>query len=416
MMNDLHLATTPTRDPRIFDTRWMTGLLQKGRVRVTLPKLDDGCTAAELAAVQYLLTVKNICGHNKAGAGLRLYVSCETIHELVAGTSPKGYLAAYANFLRTRFLGAELHQRSAPYDWDDELCESHVDHLEVDKPAMTLIDVSGVGQVEVTAHAVEKYLASFERKPEKAWRELMRIARDAEPAVRVGRKVIHEVKHRRAARYAMDSKGGADLIRPRLCIWYNWIFSRTQVAADGADELFPVGVRGQEAGDAAGEVSGGHGACGAVARVGGGDCAALPKGPARAAAGRTGADAAGVFRAAVVWPVRRGSRGRHHRQPGAARLCRHRSGARSGTRRHHLAAVSPPARAARSDQDTVRDDQREAIGAGAVDARRHDRRCHHPGRAALGQEQGQGPRSGHASDQERQPVVLRHEGPHRGGC
>ena len=68
-MNDLHLTTTPTADPRVFDTYWMTGLIQKGRVRVTVPRLDDARTAAELAAAQYLLTVKNVCGHNKAALG-----------------------------------------------------------------------------------------------------------------------------------------------------------------------------------------------------------------------------------------------------------------------------------------------------------------------------------------------------------
>jgi hypothetical protein len=46
---------------------------------------------------------------------------------------------------------------------------------------------------------------------------------------------------------------------------------------------------------------------------------------------------------------------------------------------------------------------------------RHDRGCDHHPRAFVHQEPGQGARSGDASDQERQSVVLRDEGAHRGG-
>src|SRR6185437_5303789 len=47
---------------------------------------------------------------------------------------------------------------------------------------------------------------------------------------------------------------------------------------------------------------------------------------------------------------------------------------------------------------------------------RHDRGCDLDRGFALDQEPGQGARSRDAPDQERQPVVLRHEGAHRGGC
>lgn len=211
-MNDLHLTTTPTADPRVFDTYWMTGLIQKGRVRVTVPRLDDARTAAELAAAQYLLTVKNVCGHNKAGAGLRIYTSSGTIPELMAGISPKSYLVPYANFLRTRFLGAEVQHCESPYTWADELCESQVDFLDVPKPSVTVLDVSGVGPVELTAHAVEQYVVRFDRKPEKAWRELARIARDVQPAVLLNRNVMNDIKHRRPGRYVLDEKRSVLLV------------------------------------------------------------------------------------------------------------------------------------------------------------------------------------------------------------
>ena len=205
-MNLLSLTTNPTNDPHIFDTCWMTGLLQKGRVRVHVPRLDDARTAAELSAMQYLLVEKNVCGHNKAGAGLVVNVSCSSIIDLVAGESAKSYLAPYANFLRTRFLGAAIEWKEAPFAWADELCEQQVDSIEVGKPSLTVIEVANIGRVELTAHAVDKYVRRFDRKPEKAWRELKRIGRDGKLAKLIGRNAIHDIKHRRPGRYVLDEK------------------------------------------------------------------------------------------------------------------------------------------------------------------------------------------------------------------
>lgn len=211
-MNLLSLTTNPTEDPLVFDTCWMTGLVQKGRIRVTVPRLDDARTAAELAAAQYLLTVKNVCGHNKAGAGLVIRTSCSTIIELANGTSSKSYLAPYANFLRTRFLGVTIEHHEAPFMWADELCERQVDFIEVEKPSMTVIEIADIGPVELTAHAVEKYVARFDRKPEKAWRELQRIGRDGKLATLIGRSAMHDIKHRRPGRYVLDPKRDVMLV------------------------------------------------------------------------------------------------------------------------------------------------------------------------------------------------------------
>lgn len=211
-MNLLSLTTNPTEDPQVFDTCWMTGLIQKGRVRVTVPKLDDARTAAELAAAQYLLTVKNVCGHNKAGAGLVVRTSSSSIIDLANGTSCKSYLSPYANFLRTRFLGVTIENQEAPFLWADERCERQVDFIDVDKPCMTVIEIAEIGPVELTAHAVEKYVQRFDRKPEKAWRELQRIGRDGKIAELIGRSVMHDIKHRRQGRYVLDPKRDVMLV------------------------------------------------------------------------------------------------------------------------------------------------------------------------------------------------------------
>ena len=211
-MNELHLTTNPTHNPRVFDTCWMTGLERKGRIQITVPNLDDARTAAELAAMEHLLTKMNVCGHNKAGAGLVIHASCSAILDLMNGVSPHGYLAPYVNFLRTRFFGATVKICEAPFVWADERCEAQVTYVEVNEPAVTVIDVAGVGEVELTAHAVEKYVNRIERQPVKAWRELIRIAREAKPAVLEGRKVLHDIKHRRPGRYVVDERRSVMLV------------------------------------------------------------------------------------------------------------------------------------------------------------------------------------------------------------
>jgi hypothetical protein len=77
---------------------------------------------------------------------------------------------------------------------------------------MTVIEIADVGPVELTAHAVEKYVARFDRKPEKAWRELQRIGRDGKLATLIGRSAMHDIKHRRPGRYILDPKRDVMLV------------------------------------------------------------------------------------------------------------------------------------------------------------------------------------------------------------
>jgi len=204
-MNDLHVVTKSTENPKVFDIYWMTGLVQKGRVRTTVTIQDDCRIAAELSTLQYLLETKNVCGHNKAGAGLRLWVSCGAIPKLLKQESEKFYLSPYANFLRTRFLGLKIDVEKRKVDWADELCDRPVDEIRVVTPSMTVIEVAGVGPVELTAHAVGRYIERFDRPPAKAWRELTRLAKEAIP-LPVKRNEIHNLKHRNPGSFFASKK------------------------------------------------------------------------------------------------------------------------------------------------------------------------------------------------------------------
>lgn len=205
-MNVLTLTTTSANEPNVFDVYWMTGLVQKGRVRVHMRSIDGNQVAAELAAAQYLLTEKNVCGHNKAGGGLKLIVSQQQVLDLSEAASSMKHLYRYANFLRTRYLGAQVVLGDARYAWADEGCDRQVDAIYVDRPAVTTLEVNGIGKVELTAHAIDRYVHRFDRKPHKAWRELTNIAKEVQPVNLLNRKPIHDIKHRQPGYYALDAK------------------------------------------------------------------------------------------------------------------------------------------------------------------------------------------------------------------
>ena len=196
-MNLLQVFTQGTDDPLVFDTYWMTGLVKKGRVRTTVYVSEEFAkVAAELSAIQYLLEQKNACGHDKSGSGLRLCVSQEEIAALVDRKSYMGGISDYVNFLKTRFLGAELSVCSETPLWADEQCDRLVDEISIYTPSVTCIEIAGIGLVKLTAHAVSRYVQRSGRAAGKAWRDLIKLGREA-VQVTYKRKEINNIGHRR---------------------------------------------------------------------------------------------------------------------------------------------------------------------------------------------------------------------------
>lgn len=177
MSNRLRLYTEVADSPVTYRVKWMTGLDKKGVVLVTVPpQIEDAKVVAELSAARWLLEQKSVCGHDKTGAGLEIFVSAGAIKKLARGGSAKTYLLRYAHFLRTRFVGAEITVENREPDWIDFSCEvrdtivatSEVEHLEL----------RGFGPVEITSHAIEKYAERFRRKITRAWREIRLLIQD----------------------------------------------------------------------------------------------------------------------------------------------------------------------------------------------------------------------------------------------
>ena len=147
----------------------------------------------------------------------------------------------------------------------------------------------------------------------------------------------------------------------------------------------------------------------------GADRAALPGGRPRPQAVPAGVDAAGAPDAELVCAERPGDGGGAVRDRLASRLRAAEPG-RADSRRDDDPELSPPARSQRPGRGHPQGGQRAPGAQGpAAQARQHRGRHHHR-RAELDQERRRRARPRDAPDQEGQPVALRHEGAHRGGC
>lgn len=213
-VNILRTATQLSQDdPNVFNVFWMAGLERKGTVQVmTPPYLSGRYIAAELSAIKWLLEQANVCGHDKTGAGLHLYLSSQDTLDLVQKTSQSSHLVPYVNFLHTRFYGCEV-SLDEDRTWATAGCEKEVSAINA-TPIRTSISVQGVGEVELTAHAVEMYVMRFGRKPTRAWRELIKQAETAKEILFVDRHPVFDVQHRNPGKHYATQGGQIFVITP----------------------------------------------------------------------------------------------------------------------------------------------------------------------------------------------------------
>lgn len=184
MSNIVKLVTREDyTNPGVFLVYWATGLMTKGIVRVSGTVGGDSRTRSELAALRHLLVNRNVAGHNKGGGGLVLHVSCQEIEKLMRSESDKDYLVRYATFLRTRFLGMTLIAGAAYPDWATPDCALDIEDLVVTRAEPERVLIKGIGEVELSIHAVEQFVARSGCRIDRAWKKLVTMAGDATPVV-----------------------------------------------------------------------------------------------------------------------------------------------------------------------------------------------------------------------------------------
>jgi hypothetical protein len=185
-MNILKTYAVATQQPGTFLVYWTNSPIRPGgvlKVRV-LPKMEDPQIAAELAAMQHLLEEKRVIGTNLVGnPNTRLTVSQGAIRKLQRRQSDKVHLAPYAHFLTTRFAGCQLVV-GKDNTWFEGFEPESVEELVVTEPRLERVRVTGLGEVSVTQHVLNRLGDRFlsETKPENMaraiWKRLSEITSD----------------------------------------------------------------------------------------------------------------------------------------------------------------------------------------------------------------------------------------------
>jgi len=188
-MNILKTYTVSTTEPDRFIVYWTNSpVFPKGIIKVRIAaNIEDRSIAGELSAIKYLLEQKSVIGQNLVGnPGIRLIVSSGAIRKLMHRKSDKVHLAPYAQFLSTRFVGCQVDV-DKDRRWFDGFSPNSVEDLLISGPALETIRVSGIGEVCVTRHIVDRFAERFlpliphDKRAQVAWKKLVELASD--PAV-----------------------------------------------------------------------------------------------------------------------------------------------------------------------------------------------------------------------------------------
>jgi hypothetical protein len=223
-MNMLKTYTVTTALPDTFLVYWTNSPIRPGgvlKVRV-LSRIEDAQIAAELAAIQHLLEEKRVIGTNLVGnPNTRLTISQGAIRKLQRNQSDKAHLAPYANFLTTRFAGCQLCV-DKDTRWFEGVELNAAEVLLVSEPRREMIKVTGIGEVSVTQHVLNRFTDRFlpETKTDNvcrtAWKKLLETA--ADPLVRevVRSGMWNSVKYARQnkheGRYFLNSRSKLILV------------------------------------------------------------------------------------------------------------------------------------------------------------------------------------------------------------
>ena len=166
---------------------WRNGLQKQGKVNVTVvASVDDREIIAELSAIQWLLEHRSLYGATQAGKGLNLTVSAGAIKKLARASAKssdlrasdltKDHLFPYARFLGTRFVGVQVSV-SKDASWVLPRAENDVADLVVDQSLPEVLDIKGVGLVELSAHALQQFAKRLGASArEDTWRLLREVA------------------------------------------------------------------------------------------------------------------------------------------------------------------------------------------------------------------------------------------------
>lgn len=159
MTTQLTLHTKATSAPNLFETYWTTGRKQ-GVIDVTISDTEtqDAAIIAELSAMHFLLSHKEICGGDRAGNGMEIDVTFGAIRKIAQNTSNKKHLFAHGRFLLTRYAEAKIAV-SKDSDWIRMArAENRREQLVINEPLPEIIQVTGFGKVGLSFHIIDRMM------------------------------------------------------------------------------------------------------------------------------------------------------------------------------------------------------------------------------------------------------------------
>lgn len=155
--------------PRSSRIHWRTGERNRGVVYVSVdfdaPDVEIIC---ELIAIRFLMFEKKVFNVTPSiGTGFQLTVSKGAIRKIMQGKSDKKHVIKFASFIMSDLKGITLkvdnNMKFLPKEGDED---AHVDHVSGDiekyTNTHTKIETPVLGDVHITAHAVEQYAARHE--------------------------------------------------------------------------------------------------------------------------------------------------------------------------------------------------------------------------------------------------------------
>ena len=177
MTTQLTLHTKATATPNQFETYWTTGRKQGIiDVRIAATEIQDAAIIAELSAMHFLLSHKEVCGCNRAGNGLEISVTFGAIRKVAQNTSNKKHLFAHGRFLLTRYADATIAV-SKNHDWIRlQRADNRREPLVIGEPLPEVIQVNGIGKVGLSFHIIERMMERANYATiAAAWRHLCRM-------------------------------------------------------------------------------------------------------------------------------------------------------------------------------------------------------------------------------------------------
>lgn len=159
MTTQLTLHTKAAAGALQFETFWTTGRKQ-GIVHVTIadPNTEDAAIVAELSAMHYLLSHKEVCGNERAGNGMELNVTFGAIRKLAQNTGSKKHLFAHGRFLLARYAEARITVAKDTSWIVQARAENRRDSLHITAPLPEIVDVQGIGKVGLSYHIIDRMM------------------------------------------------------------------------------------------------------------------------------------------------------------------------------------------------------------------------------------------------------------------